>query len=72
MHGVAFLLATAAAAALLARRLGLPLVPLLVAAGALLGVVHPLEADFLETAVILGVSFLLFVAGLELDPPAGA
>ena len=68
MHEVAWLLVAAALSGVTARATGLPLVPLLVVGGLGLGIVHPLDAEFLETALVLGVSFLLFVTGTELDP----
>ncbi len=68
MHGVAELLAAAAAAWLASRALRLPPVPLLIASGVGLSLVtHPPE-EVLERALILGVSVLLFVVGMELDP----
>jgi len=68
MHEVAVLLAAAAGASLAARLLRIPLVPLLLVAGVVLAYVAGLPVDFLEDALVLGVSFLLFVVGLELDP----
>ena len=68
MHGVAALLAAAAVAYALARALRVPPIPLLLACGLVLARVGQLEVDALENALVLGVSFLLFVVGLELDP----
>jgi CPA2 family monovalent cation:H+ antiporter-2 len=68
MHDVALLLSAAAVAVLLARLLSMPLIPLLLLSGVGLALVAGPPAEFLESALILGVSFLLFVAGLELDP----
>jgi len=68
MHGVAELLGAAAAAWLLARLLRLPAVPLLIVAGLGLSLVAEPPPDILERALVLGVSVLLFVAGMELDP----
>lgn len=68
MLGVASLLAAAAVAYVPARRLGLPPVPFLLLAGLGLSLTAPPPAGVLEDALVLGVAFLLFVAGLELDP----
>ena len=68
MHGVALLLAAAALAYALARALRVPPIPLLIIAGLLLSRFAHLDAHSLENALVLGVSFLLFVVGLELDP----
>ena len=68
MHGVALLLTAAAAAHLLARRLGLPTIPLLLLVGVVLSRIAPMPAELLQDALVLGVSVLLFLAGLELDP----
>ena len=68
MHGVAELLGAAAVGWVLARLLRLPAVPLLLVAGMGLGLVAHPPAEILESALILGVSVLLFVAGMELDP----
>lgn len=68
MHGVAALLLAAAGAYALARALHLPSIPLLLLAGLALSLVDPLPAELLGDALILGVSMVLFVVGLELDP----
>lgn len=68
MHGVAILLAAAAVAFALARALRVPAIPLLLIAGLALAFTGRLDAETLENALLLGVSFLLFVVGLELDP----
>lgn len=68
MHGVALLLAAAAAGYAASRLLRVPVIPLLLLAGLALSLIHPPEAEVLEDALLLGVSFLLFVVGLELDP----
>jgi Kef-type K+ transport system membrane component KefB len=65
---IALLLAAAAAAHVLARWTGLPTIPLLMLAGAAVVVASPVPADFLEDALILGLTFLLFVTGVELSP----
>lgn len=68
MTGVALLLGAAAAGYAGARWLGLPPIPLLVAAGLGLSLAVPLPSAVVDDALVLGVAFVLFVAGLELDP----
>jgi CPA2 family monovalent cation:H+ antiporter-2 len=68
MHGVALLLLAAAAAHLLARRLGLPAIPVLILAGVTAARLAPPEPTDVEDVLVLGVSFMLFLSGLELDP----
>lgn len=68
MHDVALLLGAAAVAAVLARLLRTPLIPLLLLSGLGLSFVADPSPDSLENALVLGVSFLLFVVGMELDP----
>lgn len=66
MAGIALLLAAAAAAHALARWLDLPAVPLLLVTGMAASGAVPVE--LVDNALVLGVTFLLFVAGLDLDP----
>lgn len=68
MQGVAAILAAAAVAYAVARALRAPAIPLLLIAGVVLSRVAHLEAETLTDALMLGVSFLLFAVGLELDP----
>lgn len=68
MHGIALLLAAAAVAYGIARALDIPPVPLLLLAGLLLAPTGLLPAGFLEDALVLGVSFLMFQGGVELNP----
>ncbi|HUG41184.1 MAG TPA: cation:proton antiporter [Longimicrobiales bacterium] len=68
MHAIALLLLGAAVAYGLARALGVSPVPLLLVAGVLLAPTGLLAAEFLEDSLILGVSFLLFQTGIELNP----
>ncbi len=68
MQGVALLLCAAAIAHLIARRLGLPAIPLLLLLGVALSRIAPPDSALLEDALVLGASFLLFQSGLELDP----
>jgi Kef-type K+ transport system membrane component KefB len=69
MIGLALLLGAAALAFGLAKALRLPSIPLLIVAGiilALVGAVPP--ADTLQQTLMLGLAFLVFVAGMELEP----
>jgi Kef-type K+ transport system membrane component KefB len=68
MTAIALLLAAAAMGHALSRWLGIPTVPLLILAGAAVVSVSPLPADLLEDALVLGLAFLLFVTGVELNP----
>ena len=68
MAGIALLLAAAAVGYGIARLLGLPPVPLLLISGLVLAQVGRVPGQFLEEALILGVTFLLFVTGIELSP----
>jgi Kef-type K+ transport system membrane component KefB len=68
MHGVALLIAAAALAHLAARRYGLPPIPLMLLAGVALSRATEPPPALLENALVVGASFLLFLAGLELDP----
>jgi Kef-type K+ transport system membrane component KefB len=65
---IAVLLAAAAVAHALSRWLGIPSIPLLIMAGAAVARLVPLPATLLEDALVLGLTFLLFVTGLELNP----
>lgn len=68
MFGLAVLLAAAAAAHALARALRIPAIPTLLLVGVLLAATGALPAALLEEVIILGVTFLLFVTGVELNP----
>ncbi len=67
MTGIAILLAAAAIGFAAARWSGLPSLPLLLLAGVGLALVGMVPEERLEGAVLLGVSFLVFVTGIELD-----
>jgi CPA2 family monovalent cation:H+ antiporter-2 len=67
MHDVATLLGAAAVAHLLARTWGVPPTPLLLIAGLAAARTLHLTDAFLEDAVVLGASFLLFTGGMELS-----
>jgi Kef-type K+ transport system membrane component KefB len=67
--GIAVLLLGAAAAFGAARWLRLPAVPFLLVSGLLLNLLGLLpERDLLESAIELGLAFLVFAAGIELNP----
>jgi len=66
--GLLLLLGAAAVGHGVARAFRVPAIPLLLLAGVLLGPLGLLEADFLQDALVLGVTFLVFVAGIELNP----
>lgn len=51
-----------------ARALGLPSVPFLIVAGFLLSRFVELPQDLLQDALVLGVTVMVFVAGIELNP----
>ncbi len=68
MHGVAILLAAGAAAHVLARRLRVSAVPLMLLAGVVVSLAAPVPRELVQDVLLLGVTFLLFLAGLELDP----
>jgi Kef-type K+ transport system membrane component KefB len=69
MFEIFVLLAAAAVGFGIARWLRLPSIPLLLVAGMLLGQFALIPArELLEDALILGLSFLVFMAGIELNP----
>lgn len=68
MVGVGILLAAAALAHVLARRLEVPALPLMLLAGVGASLAAPIPRGLVQDALVLGVAFLLFLAGLELDP----
>lgn len=68
MAGLAVLLLAAAIAFTVARWLGLPAVPALLIAGLALAAIGAVPIELLEDALVLGATFLLFVAGSELNP----
>jgi Kef-type K+ transport system membrane component KefB len=69
MIGIFLLLAGAAAGLGLSRWLRLPAIPMLLLAGLALGQVALLpEQEILEQSLVLGLTFLVFVAGIELNP----
>lgn len=68
MHDLALLLAAAAAAMALARLLRAPPIPLLLACGVGLAWVAEPSREVVDNVLALGVFFLVFAMGLELDP----
>lgn len=68
MIGLAVLLVGAAVALGLAHLLRVPSIPVLLLIGAVLGVADAVPAATLQDAMVLGVTFLVFFAGLALDP----
>lgn len=68
MDAIAFLLAAAAAGLGLAQWLRVPALPLLLLAGAAADVLFEVPESIITDAVVLGVTFLVFVAGVELSP----
>lgn len=68
MIGIAVLIAGAALGFALARALRIPPIPLLLLSGVVLAHTGLLTPVFLEEALVLGVTFLLFVTGIELNP----
>lgn len=67
MTGIALLLAGAAVAFGVARWTALPAIPLLLLAGLSLALAGVVPRPLLEDAVVLGVTFLVFAAGIELN-----
>jgi Kef-type K+ transport system membrane component KefB len=62
------LLGAAALGHALSRWSGLPTVPVLILAGVVTTLVVPVEAGFLQDALVLGLTVLVFTAGIELNP----
>jgi Kef-type K+ transport system membrane component KefB len=68
MTGFALLLLAASAAFALARWLAFPTAPFLILGGFAVARLGLVQADLLRDSLVLGLSFVLFVTGLELDP----
>jgi len=68
MTAVAMLLLAASVGFGVARGLRLPAIPFLILGGFLLTLTGRLEEEFLQEALLLGITFLVFVAGVELNP----
>jgi Kef-type K+ transport system membrane component KefB len=65
---IALLLLAAALGYGVARWLGLPAIPLLVLGGILLNLLANPDQALLQDSLVLGIAFLVFVAGAELSP----
>jgi len=68
MTGITFLLLAAAVGFGISQRFRLPAIPLLVGTGVAAAALVPLPEGFLESALILGLTVMVFVAGMELNP----
>ncbi len=68
MTGLTLLLAAAALGYAVSRWTDLPSVPVLILAGVAATALVPVESDFLEDALVLGLTVLVFTAGIELNP----
>lgn len=68
MTGIALLLLAASAGFGAARALKLPALPFLMLGGFALSLTGRVETAFLQDALVLGITFLVFVAGIELNP----
>jgi len=68
MTAVAMLLLAASLGYGLARWLNLPAIPFLILGGFVLTLTGQMEGEFMQEALLLGITFLVFVAGVELNP----
>lgn len=69
MTELTVMLLVAACGYALASRLRIPVIPMLLLLGILLGTIHPVSDSAYHTSVLqLGLAFLVFVSGLELNP----
>lgn len=68
MIGIAIFLAGAATAHAVVRWLGLPSTPVLIVVGIALARLEALPAELLQETLVLGLAFLLFASGIELNP----
>ncbi len=68
MAAIALLLTAAALAYALAKAIHVPPIPMLLLAGVALAQIGHVPVEFLEEALILGITFLLFITGIELSP----
>lgn len=68
MTGIAILLLGAAVAQGLARWLDLPSTPFVLLVGVVLGQLGLIPVEILQEALVLGLTFLLLVLGIELNP----
>jgi len=68
MMALAALLVAASLGHGVSRWLNLPAIPFLIVGGLLLSAIGIAPSGFLEDALVLGLTFLVFLAGLELNP----
>ncbi|TVP43798.1 MAG: potassium transporter [Gemmatimonadales bacterium] len=68
MTALTLLLAAAALGHAISRWSGLPTVPVLILAGVITTAIFPVEPGFLQDALVLGLTVLVFTAGIELNP----
>jgi CPA2 family monovalent cation:H+ antiporter-2 len=68
MIELALFLAAAAGGFGVATLLGLPAIPFLILSGFLLSLGVHVEEAYLQDTLVLGITFLVFVAGIELNP----
>ena len=68
MEAIALLLVAAAIGHALSRALHLPAIPLLLVGGLVLAWTGHVPMELLEEVLILGITFLLFITGIELSP----
>jgi Kef-type K+ transport system membrane component KefB len=68
MTALTLLLAAAALGYGVSRWSGLPAIPVLILAGMAATALVPVEAGYLQDALVLGLTVLVFTAGIELNP----
>jgi len=68
MTGIAVLLLAAAGGYAASRASKLPAIPFLIVGGFAASWIVPLDDVFLQNALVVGIVFLVFVAGIELNP----
>lgn len=68
MTAIALLLAAAAVGFAVSRWLRVPVIPVLILLGAGVAALDVVEEDFLQNAVVLGLTFMVFVHGVDLNP----
>ena len=68
MTAIALLLAAAAVGFAVSKWLRVPVIPVLVLLGAGVAALDLADEDFLQNAVVLGLTFMVFVHGVDLNP----
>ncbi len=68
MNGIAMLLLAAAVGFGVSRAFRLPAIPFLIVSGFGMSFLVHVEGGFLQDSLVLGITFLVFVAGIELNP----